>query len=86
MPKLISKKTGKAIEVAEGQYIRRAAEELGVLFACNTGMCGACEMDVVEGEDNLSELTQEEKDLGMDKKKRLACQCRMGKGDVEIDC
>lgn len=85
MPKLKSSKTGKEIEVEEGQYIRKAAEELGVSFACNIGMCGACIINIVEGEENLSDLTQEEKDMDMDKKKRLACQCRMGKGDVTID-
>jgi len=85
MPKLKSKKTGKEIEVAEGNYIRKAAEELGVQFCCNIGMCGSCIIKIEEGEDNLTDLTQEEKDMDMNKKKRLACQCRMGKGDVVID-
>lgn len=85
MPKLKSKKTGKEIEVKEGGYIRPAAEKLGVPFSCNVGTCGTCMIDVIEGKDNLTELTQAEKDLDRDKKHRLACQCRMKKGDVTID-
>jgi ferredoxin len=85
MAKLTHKKTGKSIEVEDGNYIRRAAEELGVPFCCNIGRCGACIIDILEGEENLSELTEEEKEMGMNKKQRLACQCRIKSGEVVID-
>ena len=85
MAKLKSVKTKKEVEVPDGNYIRRAAEELGVQFCCNIGICGSCAIDVVEGEENLTDLTQEEKDMDMNKKKRLACQCRIKKGKVVID-
>jgi phenol/toluene 2-monooxygenase (NADH) P5/A5 len=85
MPKLKSLKTGEEIEVKEGQYIRKAAEEFGVNVCCNMGVCGTCKIDIVKGEYNLTDLTQEEKDIEMSSKKRLACQCRIKKGDVIID-
>ena len=85
MAKLTSKKTGKSVEVEDGRYIRKAAEELGVQFCCNVGSCGSCMVDVVEGKENLSRLTQEEKDVEMDENRRFACQCRIKEGEVVID-
>ena len=41
-------------------------------------------IDIVEGQENLSELTQEEKDMGMNKTRRLACQCKIKSGNVKI--
>ena len=84
MAKLTSKKTNKSIDVEDNTFIRKAAEELGVQFCCNIGACGSCMVDVVKGEDNLSELTQEEKDINLDKKHRMACQCKIKSGEVVI--
>ena len=85
MAKLIYKKTGAEKEVPDGEKIKSAAEEIGVLFGCEDGLCGTCMIDVIKGEDNLSEITQAEKDLERDAKHRLACQCKIKKGKVEID-
>ena len=85
MAKIIYAKSGRAKEISDGGKIKLAAEELGVLFGCEDGVCGTCMIDVVSGEENLSELTQQEKDLERDGKHRLACQCRIKKGSVEID-
>ena len=85
MAKIINNRTGKAINVKDGEPIREACEELEVYFGCSDGICGTCMIDVVKGEDNLSELTEEEKDLDRDKKHRLACQCKIKKGEVKID-
>jgi len=85
MAKIKSKKTGKEVEVKEGEEIRDACFELGVFFGCRNGLCGSCMIQVEEGEDNLSELTDAEKVLERDKKNRLACQCKIKKGDVTID-
>jgi len=78
-------KTNKEVEVPEGDPIKDACENLGVPFGCRMGVCGSCMIDVVEGEENLSELTEEEKNMARDKKHRLACQCNIRKGDVTID-
>lgn len=85
MAKIISAKTGKEIEVEDGASITEACEKLGIPFACNEGVCGLCKINVVEGEENLSKLTEEEKVLPLDKKHRLACQARIKKGKIKID-
>lgn len=85
MAKLTNSKTKVSKEVKDGEKIKIAAEEMGVLFGCEDGICGTCMIDVVKGEKNLSELTQAEKDLERDEKHRLACQCRIRKGEVVVD-
>ncbi len=85
MPKIISSKTNKSREVPENGKIQEACEELGVPFNCTNGICGTCMIDIISGKENLSELTEQEEDLGRDKEHRLACQCRIKKGDVRID-
>lgn len=85
MAKLIHKKTGAEKEIPDGEKIKSVAEEFGVLFGCEDGICGTCMIDVVSGEKNLSDLTQAEKDLERDEKHRLACQCKIKKGNVEIE-
>jgi ferredoxin len=75
----------KTEEVSDGGEIRPAAEKLGVPFSCGDGVCGSCLVQVVAGEDNLSDLTAAEKEFGLkDKKKRLCCQVKIKSGDVEI--
>ena len=85
MAKLINAKTGKSKNLGEDELIRDAAEKLDVPFGCEEGICGTCMIDIIEGEDNLSELTEAEKDLLRDKRHRLACQCRIKKGDVKLE-
>ena len=85
MAKIILKKTDKSQEIKDGEPIRQACEELGVPFGCRNGNCGTCMIDIVEGEDNLSELSVAEKILERDKKHRLACQCKIEKGEVVVD-
>ena len=84
MAQVINKETNESIEVTDGKSIRPACEELGVPFCCKEGLCGSCAIDIVEGEDNLNGLTENEKILGRDKKHRLACQCKIKKGNVGI--
>ena len=85
MAKIILKKTGESREIEDGESIRLASEELGVPFGCRNGNCGTCMIDIVEGEENLSELSLAEKILERDKKHRLACQCKIEKGEVVVD-
>jgi len=72
-------------DVSEGESIIEACKSLGVPFSCEEGICGACAIEIIEGEENLSELTEEEKNLKKDKKHRLACMCKIKKGDVKIN-
>lgn len=85
MAKLIFKDTGEEIELEDGQPIAEACEEAGVPFACTEGVCGTCVIEVLEGMENLSDFTQEEKDfLGSLDKERLACQCKIKCGSVKL--
>lgn len=85
MAKIISVKTNEEKKIQNNKAIRKACEELGIPFSCNNGTCGTCIIDIVKGEENLSELTEQEKVLERDKKHRLACQCKIKKGEVKID-
>lgn len=80
----IVKTNDNHLELADGDQIRDACEELGVLFSCRSGWCGTCMIDIVEGEENLSELTEEEAAMDRDRKHRLACQAKINKGTVMI--
>ncbi len=78
-------KSKKEIEIPDGESINSACKELNVPFGCETGVCGTCMIDIVEGEENLSDLTEQEKVLKRDKKHRLACQSKIKSGEVTIN-
>ena len=71
-------------EIPDGTSIAAVCESFGIPFSCNSGVCGTCQIEVLEGADNLSELNQEERDLGMDKNNRLSCQCIIKSGVVKV--
>jgi len=75
----------EVVELKDGSSIKEACEEAGVPFACAEGVCGVCLVEVREGRENLSEMTQEELDfLGETDGERLACQCKILRGDVKV--
>ena len=84
MAKIIFSDNGKEINVEDKDFIKDACEKLGVPFSCTEGICGTCIIDVADGQENLSELTQEEKDMGMNRTRRLACQCKIKSGVIKI--
>lgn len=71
-------------EVPDGTQMAEACEKAGIPFSCNSGVCATCQIDILEGAENLGELNQEEKDLGMDQKHRLGCQCVIKSGIVKV--
>ncbi len=71
-------------EIPDGGPIAEICEKSGVPFSCNSGVCGTCQISVLEGAQNLSKLNQEELDLGMDENNRLACQCVITGGIVKV--
>ena len=85
MAKITKARTGESVKVEDGDEIRQACEDLGVPFSCADGVCGTCMIDRIKGEENLSELTEQEKDLDRNEKHRLACQCKIKKGEVKFD-
>ena len=73
------------VELADGTNIVDTIEELGVPIGCSNGVCGTCEVEVLEGMENLNPVTEEEEDLGMEGNKRLGCQCVIEKGEVSLE-
>lgn len=86
MAKLIFDHNDEEIELTDGAPIAEACEEAGVPFACTEGVCGTCVIEIKEGQENLSDPTQEEEDfLGAGTRdERLACQCKIKCGRVRI--
>lgn len=73
------------IEVEENVRIVDSIEEAGVPIGCSNGVCGTCEVEVIEGMENLNSITEEEEDLGMEGNKRLGCQCELTGGKVVLE-
>jgi len=71
-------------EVKDGKQIAEVCEKAGIPFSCNSGVCGTCQIEVLEGADNLGELNKEELDLGMDRNNRLGCQCVINGGTIKV--
>lgn len=85
MAKLIFADTKEEKELEDGSGIAQECEEAGVPFACTEGICGTCVIEIVEGMENLSAFTQEERDfLGEPGHERLACQCKINSGCVKV--
>ena len=76
---------GDTIEVEENVRIVDAIEEAGVPIGCSNGVCGTCEVEILEGMEHLNEMTEEEEDLGMEGNKRLGCQCQLSGGTVVME-
>lgn len=86
MATLIFDQSGEEVELPDDSPIAEVCEEAGVPFACTEGVCGTCVIEIKEGQENLSEPTQEEKDfLGEGTRhERLACQCKIRQGQVRV--
>lgn len=74
----------KEYEIPDGGSIAAVCEGAGIPFCCNTGVCGTCKVEVLEGAELLSELTEDELSFGMDLDNRLSCQCHIKSGTVKI--
>jgi ferredoxin len=72
------------IDITDGDKIVTHIEEAGVPIGCSNGVCGTCEIEVLEGMSHLSPRNQEEEDLGMEGARRLGCQCTISGGTVKI--
>lgn len=74
----------ETLEIEDGENICETIEEAGVPIGCSNGVCGTCEIEIIDGMANLNERTQEESDLGMEGNKRLGCQCIINQGSVTV--
>lgn len=70
-------------EIPDGTCLAETCEKAGIPFSCNSGVCGTCQIEIIEGADNLGELNKEELDLAMDRNNRLGCQCVIKSGVVK---
>jgi ferredoxin len=84
MAKIISDVDGKSVDLNQGDSIKEASRTLGVPFSCEMGLCGTCSIEVTEGQDNLSGLSEQEVAFEKDKNNRLACQCKVNDGEIKI--
>jgi ferredoxin len=76
---------GDSREIPDGSPIKSACKELGIVFGCEDGLCGACTTSVLSGGENLGEPNAKELERGMHKGKRLMCQCKISGGEIELD-
>ena len=76
--------------ITDGSRLIEICDEIGVSlsFGCTEGSCGVCELTVLEGRDNLSKITDEEKNYllpeDLEEGMRLGCQLKIRKGDVSL--
>jgi ferredoxin len=70
--------------IPDGAAIRSICASYGVAFDCGTGVCGSCEIEVIEGAEHLNPVQPEETNLGLGQNRRLACLCIIKSGTVKI--
>ncbi|MFT5170738.1 MAG: ferredoxin [Candidatus Marinamargulisbacteria bacterium] len=75
---------GDELTVKDGDKIVDAIEEAGVPIGCSNGVCGTCEVEIIEGMSNLPELNEAEDELGMEGNRRLGCQLHIKSGTVDM--
>ena len=81
----ILKTDEKELEVNDGEKIMSPCQKLNVPFGCTQGICGTCKIKIIEGIENLSDLSNNEKEMTLDKDIRLACQCSIKSGEVKFE-
>lgn len=90
MAKVIFQPDNQTHEVEDGTPLIELCDELDVSlsFGCTEGTCGVCELTVLFGQKNCSQLTEEEKDYllpeDLDNGMRLGCQLKIKRGEVTI--
>ena len=77
-------------QIEDGSRLIEVCDETGVSlpFGCTEGRCGVCELTVIEGRNNLSKITDEEKNYllpeDLDRGMRLGCQIKIRKGEITL--
>jgi ferredoxin len=90
MARIIFQPNNLTHDVEDGARLIEVCDELDVSlsFGCTEGTCGVCELTVVRGMENLSRLTEEEKDYlleeDLENGMRLGCQIKVRKGEVVL--
>ena len=82
------KPDGITHKIEDGSPLIEICDEIDVSlsFGCTEGTCGVCELTVVDGDKNLSKITDEEKEYllpeDLQAGMRLGCQLKIRKGNV----
>ncbi|MFQ5672914.1 MAG: 2Fe-2S iron-sulfur cluster-binding protein [Nitrospinales bacterium] len=90
MAKVVFQPDNLSHEVEDGTPLIDLCDELDVSlsFGCTEGTCGVCELTVLNGKENCSQLTDEEKDYllpeDLEGGMRLGCQLKIKRGEVVI--
>ena len=82
MPKI--KSQDMEVEFQDSEDSADYFEKVGVPLGCRIGVCNVCKIKILSDSENLSELTENEIDSKLEKDERLACQCKVLKGEVKI--
>ncbi len=86
MPRVTFQRRDRSEEIESGGSLLRAAETAGVPLASSCrgrGVCDACRVSVVVGEENLSAPSAREETAPLEPRERLACQAYV-RGPVTI--
>ena len=90
MAKIFFKTDNVTHEVDDGTSLIDFCDEVDISlsFGCTEGTCGVCEVTVLKGRENLSRITEEEKDYLLEEDlgdgMRLGCQVKIRKGEVTL--
>ena len=90
MPKVTFKDDELTVDAEQGANMRDVAQAEGasVPFGCEQGICGTCLSNIPAGDDNLSDIEDQEKEtlsaMGAEPGQRLLCQCSV-EGDVTVE-
>ena len=77
-------KDNQEMDAPNGERIQAVCEKLGIPFGCRSGLCRTCEIEVLEGMNNLEEKNELELDHDLPVNHRLACQCVIKEGRIRI--
>lgn len=83
------KNDNQDVQVPDGSQLEVLDGKSSVLFACKTGTCASCKVNVLEGMENLEEPNELEKE-GLENFKeepndRLMCQCKIKSGKIVVE-
>lgn len=90
MAKIVFQPDNVVQEVKDGTSLIECCDEADVSlsFGCTEGTCGVCELTVVKGFQNCSQLTAAEKDYllpeDIEEGMRLGCQLTIKRGEIAI--
>ena len=90
MAKVLFKPDKVVHEFEDGMPLIDSCEDVDVSlsFGCTEGTCGVCELTVLEGRENLSMVSDEEKEHlyeeDIENGMRLGCQIKVKRGQVTL--